>query len=385
MSADLDTLIRQYGERLDAWAPTIDELAARSQHPGESPNRPRPRWAVAIAAAAVVLLVIGGGVALGVLFGGGTGDLITPDESIPESWTTYTASDGIVSDCLCSMVIAGDGSIWVVGFDGISRFNGTAWERIEPPRPFHGEGWPLVVASPDGSIWVSGIDYLAQFKDGAWSPLIEAGFGMDEGDPLGFQSLAIDETGRVWTGLGDQEGVIEEGVFQPFDETTMPAPDFSDDSTDPMGVTWGTIGDSIDGVDGALIQSEGDLMTAHELGGVRDMAFEADGTRWFLVHEVGPDAWMFGQEQWSAPGLYRLENGEWTRITTEDGLPEYRFSEMELASDGSLWIATAVGTITHYQPGTNPTSGNLVDIPNRPFTETEWPTYPPPTHATPES
>lgn len=308
-----------------------------------------------------------------------------PDEETPvpseiaETWTTYTAADGVVSDCLCGMAISNDGMVWVVGFDGIARFDGRSWERLEPPRPF-GDS-PAVAAAPDGSVWISGADYVAQFSAGAWGPVIEAGFGVDEGDPRSFAGLAVDESGQVWTNLGDQDGIIVDGEFRPVADVAEPLESLEAEWVDAGGSTWTAIGDSIIGVEGALIQESGDRLVAHDLGGVRDVVFEADGTRWFLVPQVGPDAWMYGREQWSDPGLYRLDGAGWTRITTEDGLPDYRLSAIELGMDGSLWIAEVDGTIVRYQPGTDPVSGSPVEIGSRPFAQAELPQAPPPTEA----
>ncbi|MEN8234461.1 MAG: hypothetical protein ABFR89_06005 [Actinomycetota bacterium] len=352
----------------------------------------KPRWsrAVAIAAsAAVVMLAAVGSVVW--LARGTIGETIDSAPRIPESWTTWTGADGLVSDCLCQMVMLDDGSIWVVGFDGISRFDGTQWGRLDPPRPFAGEGWPNVVPAEDGSVWISGMDYVAQYADGAWGPVIEAGYGMDEGDPLAFQGLWIDDDGRVWTNLNDEDGVLKDGAFVP-----MPVPEVPKDSgftppegvgilaTAPNGSIWMSMGDSIAGIDGALIEYDGEQFVSYDLGGVREAVFEADGTGWFLVNEVSEDAWMFGQAQWSDPGLYRFEDGAWYRITTDDGLAGYRLGGMLHASDGSLWLSTVDGTVTRYQPGTDPKSGSAVSIDNWSLTDADWPPptiYPPTTNA----
>lgn len=383
MAHDLLIQLQEYGQQLDA------EATPLSFAPSVAVTRPRRLsrrpWVVAVGAAVVTFVLIG---AVAWLLGGGA---VEPAEvpEVPETWTTWTAADGIVSECLCHMEMATDGSIWVVGFDGISRFDGTRWERIQPPRPFTGEGRPAVKPAPDGSIWISGMSYVAQYVDGAWGPIIEAGYGMDEGDPLSFGDLDMDDTGRVWTNLGDRDGIIRDGVFTPLEMPEEAATDFVAPegvgvlATDPDGSIWMGIGDSIIDVDGVLIEFDGERFTAYDLGGVRDVVFEADGTGWFLVHQVGTDAWMFGQEQWSEPGLYRLEDNEWYRITTADGLAGYRLSSMVFAPDGSLWMSTADGTVTRYQPGTDPKSGSAIDIESRPFTDADWPppAYPPITAA----
>lgn len=388
MTPDLLTQLKEYGHQLDDEAIPLP-LTPPTPAIQRRPVLQRP-WLVAVAAAAITIVLIGGTTWLVRSTSAGP-DVVDTAPSVPESWTTYTAeTDGLVSECLCQMAMAPDGSIWVVGLDGISRFDGTQWERIQPPRPFSGEGWPNVVPAEDGSVWISGMDYVAQYADGAWGPVIEAGYGMDEGDPLAFQGLEVDDDGLVWTNLADVDGVIQDGAFVP-----MPIPEEAEDvgfalpegvgilATAPDGSIWMSIGDSITGVDGALIEYDGERFTAHDLGGVRDVAFEADGTGWFLVHQVGTDAWMFGQEQWSDPGLYRYEDDEWYRITAADGLAGYRLSGLVHAPDGALWMSTVDGAVTRYQPGTDPQSGSAVAIESRPFPDADWPppAYPPTTGA----
>ena len=234
--------------------------------------------------------------------------------------------------------MAADGTVWLVGFDGIARFTGETWERIQPPRPFSGEGWPSIAQSPDGSIWVSGMSYIAQYRDGVWGPIIESGYGVDAGDPVFFEGLWVDEDGIVWTGLMDETGVIEDGRFilraepEPLDEQGYTPPEgLSIAATSPDGSVWMTMGDSIIGVEGALVEYDGESLTRYSLGGVGFATFESDGTGWFLVPEVGQDGWLSGKEQWSEPGLYRLDGDIWYRITTEDGLGGYRIKSMLVA------------------------------------------------------
>jgi hypothetical protein len=387
VTSDLLNQLEAYGRQLD------DETPPLLPVPPAVPSRKRRTlfrrpWAVAAAAAVAVVVLIGGAA---LLLRGEPAEPANQAPGIPETWTTYTAAaDGIVSECLCRMEMATDGSIWIVGWDGISRFDGTQWERIQPPRPFSGEGWPAVAPAPDGSVWILGMSYVARYVEGTWDPIVEAGY-QDDGGPLVFQGLWIDDDDRAWTSLADEPGVIRDGVFTPMatpEEVVVTIPGLADPpgglmAIDPAGSYWMSIGDTFSGVAGALIEYHEGKLTYHALGGVRDAVFDESGVGWFLVHQVGDDAWMFGQEQWSEPGLYRLEGDDWYRITTADGLAGYRFTAMVQAADGALWLSTADGTVTRYQPGSDPQSGTLVHIDSRPFSETDRPPpdggYPPTT------
>lgn len=387
--SSLLTQLQEYGRQLDEEARPISFVPPVAPTRERKPMLERP-WAVAALAATVTLVLIG---AAAWMLRDAAVEPANPMPKIPETWETWTSSDGIVSECACDMAMARDSSIWLVGFDGISRFDGTVWERIEPPRPFDGEGWPAIAHAPDGSTWVLGMSYIAQYTDGVWGPIIDAGH-QDDGGPLFFQGLQVDDAGLVWTNLEDIDGVILDGVFtpravsgDPGEEGYTPPQGLGVLATAPNGSVWMTMGDSIIGVEGALVEDDGEQLIRYALGGVEDAIFEPDGTGWFLVPEVGPDAWLYGREQWSDPGLYRLENGTWYRITTADGLAGYDLSELVVEEGGTFWMSTASGTVTRYQPGTDPRSGVTVEIDSRPFTDADIPppAYPPTTTSINES
>ncbi len=383
---DLLTQLEEYGRQLDEQAGDLTVAAPGRRMARDRRTVQRP-FLVAAAAALVTFVAIG---AAAWLIRNEPPTLGDTTVAVPETWTTWTADDGVVSDCACQMAMAPDGSFWIVGFDGISRYDGQGWQRIEPPRPF-GEGYPAVAPAPDGSVWVSGASYLAQYADGVWDPVIEAGYGADEGDPLSFAWLEVDAEGRVWTNLNDEDGRIEDGAFVPTelaltaDDVGFVAPEgVGILATAPDGSIWLGIGDSIAGVEGALLEYDGERYLAHDLGGVRAAVFDDDGTGWFIVNATTADSWMFGREQWADPGLYRRDaDGDWYHLTTADGLPGYRLSDLILAPDGALWISTADGTVTRYQPGTDPEAGVRVEIATRHFATDEFKRleYPPPTEA----
>lgn len=385
---DLSTQLHEYGRTLDAEAAPLQTSPVLTGRPAGSRARP---WMVATAAAAITMLIIGGAAWLL------RGDAPPPvaSDTVSETWTTWTAADGLVSECACAMVIADDGSVWLVGFDGVARFDGVAWERMDLPRPIQGEGWPSVATGPDGRVWVSGMSWIGAYRDGSWESIVDAGFGADEGDPLAFEGLIIDHEGRVWTGLADRPGIISGGAFVPADASSVGIAGYEPSwgipwTVEPDGALWffsagaqgqdlrvhggevtehilagGIIGIAPDGsrwMGEYPTALDGETPIAYDLGGVRKMAFGADGTTWFLVHQVSPDGRLLGDQQWSDPGLYRLRNGEWRRLTTDDGLPGYRLSDMAMAEDGALWISTADGTVTRYQPGTDPRAGTSVEI-----------------------
>lgn len=381
--SDLSTQLREYGRQLDAEAAPLPTTLP------EARRRPRPmvRRPIFVAAAAAIATLVLVGSATWLLRGETTGPT---EPAIPEAWTVWTPEDGIVSECACRTVMAEDGTIWIVGFDGISRFDGDAWQRIDPPQPIEGEGWPDVAVAPDSSVWFSGMSYIARYLDGEWGPVVETLPYTAEEGPAWFEGVWIGPDGEVWTAYRDETGIIHDGSFMPRAEPdTVPTEGYEAPenttimATAPDGTVWMAMGDSLLGIEGALISYDGEQYVRHALGGVETAAFSSDGTGWFLVPEVGPDAFMYGRVQWSPPGLYRLSDGEWYRITTEDGLAGYRVTNMIQGPSGDLWLVDAGGLVTRYEPGSAPQAGSRVEVEWQVMSDDDWPsaTYPPPTEA----
>ncbi len=90
-------------------------------------------------------------------------------------WTRYGVENGLPSNCVGSLLVAKDKSVWLGTLKGISRFDGARWTttvlpsdiRIEPQN-----GW--LIQSSDGAIWVNnsyrewvrrGLDSVAVKRD----------------------------------------------------------------------------------------------------------------------------------------------------------------------------------------------------------------------------
>ncbi len=430
MSHDLDTLIRAYGDRLDARAPSIDQLVVRARRPGRPPVPRRPRWAVALAAAAVVLVALGGAAALGFWLGSGPDDVVTPAEPVPEEWTTYTSADGLTGDCAVDLAVAWDGTVWAVAPKGIFRFDGTSWIGESLPAGFSPDCDSRAAAGPDGSMWFTGGNSVVRYSEGSWTTeATGAVFEESEEWEGPYRDVAV-SGGDVYVVEGDFLGKVEDGSvvwigeqFQtlPWGEWSEEEPPIANPSMAlaPDGSLWVAGGPGFeaslyhyDGSEvevveipgespgnllavapdgslwfsaefwgpsnlvaddvGLLLRYDGAAWTSFELGGVIGAAFSPDGTGWFVVDEItGMETWW--RNQYADPGLYRLEGGEWTHFTTGDGLAGYDLTSAITFFDGSVWVGTDAHGITRYQPGTDPVSGSPVAIPSADLPLSDWP------------
>ncbi len=116
-------------------------------------------------------------------------------ESTPtEWWTTFTEADGLADDCAWGMVAAADGTLWVTGPCGVSRYDGSTWTAYQ-------EGVDVdVTLGPDGTPWFATSHTILHFLDGTWEALAPPADWEPDAEVHG---LAITADGTVWTGEGD--------------------------------------------------------------------------------------------------------------------------------------------------------------------------------------
>lgn len=407
---------------------TLTDIPSPVQAPAPRPRRAALGFALAMA---VLLVVI---TATVIWVGTSGGDDVAPDTptitsapGLTESWNAYGSADGVPTNCLCSMAVTADGSIWVADHDGLARFDGTSWAPVAPPRAFGTEGNPTLAAAPDGSLWITGANYLAQYVNGEWSVRAE----MDNVEEMGiFEGVTVTTDGSVWVQreigaalLVDAELWQVDSLYRPVTDPLLSLDEYEGPNVPtplegPDGAYWfsaggwgteavvgrvldeqlttldvsgegpgGLLGFAGDGslwftaefwgptnwvADdiGVLLRFDGESWTSFDLGGVGAAVFPADGSAWFTVEEITGERlqWM---NQYSAPGLYRFDGNAWHHFTTEDWLPGLDLTGLTLAPDGSLWIATAANGVVHYVPGTEPATGAPVEIASEPLAE--WP------------
>ncbi len=355
------------------------------------------------AATAIGLLLVAGTVGANAwLLGNDTGE-VAATPTIPETWTTYTAADGLATDCLCDIAVATDGTVWTAALDGISRFDGVTWSVVATPQGLAPEGLPGISTTPDGAVWVSS-DFAGRYAGGEWTVVVDAR-SVDELGP--FIDVAMSGDGTVWTIEGDHMGMLEDGELVLVDEHFQPTDDVRfggmlDLVIGPGGKlhVTGSTGDGVyrlyrgdatsvevfdvpssgilavspDGsvwfdqgwfdTEARLIRWDGAGFTTYPLG-VSHAVFAGDGTGWF----VGSGA------------IYRLQEERWTRFTVDEELAGHEFAGIALGADGSVWLAVADYGVTRFHPGSDPDAGSPVDIAGTPYPESSWPSPPPTTEA----
>lgn len=124
-----------------------------------------------------------------------------------EEWQRFTEDDGLVSGSVEAVAIDGDGTLWLDVIGGLTRFDGTTFEVIDPEvmGAWQGEYPDDVAIGPDGALWVVAASVVFRYLDGEWE-------SWDSADGLAFRelrTLTIGEDGSVW--VADLDGVARFG------------------------------------------------------------------------------------------------------------------------------------------------------------------------------
>lgn len=126
-------------------------------------------------------------------------------------WRRYTEADGLAGGSVEGVAVTPDGTMWLDVIGGLTRFDGTIFEVIDPAvmGDWQGEYPDEVAVGPDGALWVLANKAVFRYLDGAWEAWTEVD-GMELGDTA---SLVVGEDGSVW--VSDIYGLARYGEMLP--------------------------------------------------------------------------------------------------------------------------------------------------------------------------
>ena len=249
-------------------------------------------------------------------------------------FTRLTTQEGLSDDDVRSLLEDHEGNLWIGTADGLSclsegRF--TTYGRLEAGREL---AVTAVAPGAGGSVWMgTKSSAVVRMKDGVFEQwMLPGGVGRET-----IVTLHESRDGRLWIGVENgqlyrlQNGVITEET--PLDaQPTWKIPTVIEHEDGPLFFVTGAAGPRhgrfvrianrratpIDHPVGSAAAPIGYPHTAH---------LQADGTLW-----LG-----------GSLGLGRLQNGDWKRFTTAEGLPHERVRSMSPDPAGGLWLATGFG------------------------------------------
>ncbi|MGD8398141.1 MAG: hypothetical protein PVG11_04740, partial [Anaerolineae bacterium] len=215
---------------------------------------------------------------------------VAPDALLSEpvsSWSLVADCDAFQGNVL-DFAFEPGGAAWVATGFGLARFDGEAWQTYD--RLAY-----TVAVGPGDAVWVSGwqgtqgAEYVARFDGEAWTEVSD-------------RSLQLLEAtgGEIWGRAGEQGVARFDG-----DEWTF-----------------------YDAVDGRSLASGSALAAGPP---------SPDGT--------GPTVWVAG-----AGALFHFDGGSWTVYDLPALVADSSITDMAVAVDGAVWLATSHGAL-RFEPG----------------------------------
>ncbi|MCU0391874.1 MAG: SpoIIE family protein phosphatase [Thermoflexibacter sp.] len=302
----------------------------------------------------------------------------------------WTTENGLPSNTLNKITQTKDGYLWIAGYNGLVRFDGTYFTvyNRKNTSAFLTNSISDLYESTDGKLWIgtAGGGLVIHEKDSFRILQTKTTFNY----PI--EKIFRDHTNRLWVGTRS-EGVFsfEGGDFKTY-STIDPLRDVSVKTItqDSHHTIWfGTEGKGIvrmnDDVFDNFTTKEGladdvinylivDRKNTLWVGTNRGLSW-FDGTKFFSIPELNEitinkilidkyDCLWLG----TTKGLYRLkptESNTWEieSLSEQDGLPYKEITDLIFDKEGNLWVATYRGGLCRLQDGkfTNYTARDGLD------------------------
>ncbi len=212
-----------------------------------------------------------------------------------DAWTHFGFDEGLTGGARENALQVGpDGAVWAAMDEGLARFDGVAWEQVEP-----GVHTALGLA-PDGRVWTASLDETSD--DPTWwiHPIGEPALPPLHHVP-NVRSIAVGPAGDVWVGSG-VEGWFNSGGLAHFD-----------------GVRWRRVDPF----------GEGNGFVVH------DLEIAPDGGVWVAIASPG-------EPPYPSAAVARYQDGVWTTFVEADGVPIQATDSqihLEKASNGEILLS----------------------------------------------
>lgn len=244
-------------------------------------------------------------------------------------WSSYKNKDGLTHDHVISFMEDNEGSLWVCALEGLNQFMDVNITTYTTKEGLANDNISSIIEAPDHSLYfLSNSDAtLTHVKNNTITvrslPLGPAYIAKDS-------SLWITQNGWIFN-------IINDRVIQ-YDTTTgLPSKWISAITED----------------DKSLIVYVDDIGIRRFVNGRLQPYLMKDGKQYPIREYVVCFYWQPSGILWvgTTRGLVKIENGESTLFTTEDGMAGMWNSSIFDDGKGSLWISSTKGGLTRYRDG----------------------------------
>jgi len=149
------------------------------------------------------------------------------------NWTHFTTADGLAENNARRVSTDNQNSVWVLGPNTVSHFDGQSWQSISPGDI---DNLTDMTVTPAGRVWLAaGSGGIYQYDGADW---IFAGEGWNAGTVDMF--FADTQTGQLWLG-GEKGWMVWRGQQWQGINVNIPAPFSYPVAVDANGGAWGIV------------------------------------------------------------------------------------------------------------------------------------------------
>jgi signal transduction histidine kinase/ligand-binding sensor domain-containing protein len=239
----------------------------------------------------------------------------------------FTSQDGLPDNYISSFLLDSTGKIYAGTQKGLVVWNGEHFESVENTTTYEIND---IIEGPEGYIWCGTEQGLLRIRpEDHYFELHNESRGLPANQ---VSSLTFDHEGTLWIST-KKAGLISfktGSITNITDLDGLAYPRVNIVSQKNSEYYIGCDNGSITIFSGKDVNTL-ELETFEKGVGIRDFAFEEDGTLWVA----------------SYLGLIRYKNGKSIKYNSENGLNSNSIRRVLKADDGSLWLASKTGGVIH--------------------------------------
>lgn len=255
------------------------------------------------------------------------------------NWTTYTnASDsGLVNDDITAVTVASNGNVWVGTAFGTSVYDGSNWTAYTTADGLGNNQIKHIAEDQNGDIWFGTIAGASKFDGTTWT-----NYGMSDGIPFGgVNHIELASSGNLWLSSGLGGAIVYDGTnFTALTETDgLLNNKVRSIALDAAGNKWVGTSDGITVLDASNQFSENHtrmfvLPAPDTLNPVEDVEIDSRGLVWAAVYV---DYLV------TEGGVSFYDGSQWTDFDVSDGLAGPVVRRLAIDSNDDVWVATSTG------------------------------------------
>jgi ligand-binding sensor domain-containing protein len=202
----------------------------------------------------------------------------------------YDVKDGLPQGAIAALTFTRNGDLWAGTFDGLARFREGRWRRWSRQEGLPAQVVRTIREDGDGNLWLGTAEGVARMQGDS----VEA-LPPEEGGGAYVRAMIEDREGNLWVGL------FGAGLRRLTDETFF----------------------AVGRPEGAPFLATYTVLEAQ------------DGSMWVSTYR----------------GAWRFKDGEFSSVTTRDGLPSDSIGVLAEDGDGGIWIGTSARGLGYWRAG----------------------------------